>query len=228
DEDKMFFCSKDQDMIDKSRRETRKQVFNGNAGYIQNVMDQVLSCIQRKKRLSQVAAQEETKVNKVIAVLVTVHRLIKMVHDDLYSQIPCCFLRTCCRSMFGQTCSERFYLKDKLSKQAISIGEIKVYQPSGERYQQIEEKIHDQKALTEMYLLSLTDNVVTSTRSTSGYNHGYCISQAMPSLLICRVFDPRLLNLVTLLLLPKDVMQNGELTRGRLSKTQVNTHKNNQ
>ena len=56
-----------------------------------------------------------------------------------------------------------------MSKQAISIGEIKVYQPSGERYQQIDEKIHDQKALTEMYLLSLTDNVVTSTRSTSGY-----------------------------------------------------------
>ncbi|WZZ45320.1 hypothetical protein YC2023_041579 [Brassica napus] len=46
-----------------SRRETWEQVFNGDAGYIQNVMDQVLSCTQRKKLLSQVAAQEETKVN---------------------------------------------------------------------------------------------------------------------------------------------------------------------
>ena len=46
-----------------STRETWEQVFNGDAGYIQNVMDQVLSCTQRKKLLSQVAAQEETKVN---------------------------------------------------------------------------------------------------------------------------------------------------------------------
>ncbi|KAG2291609.1 hypothetical protein Bca52824_038278 [Brassica carinata] len=60
-------------------------------------------------------------------------------------------------------------LGNKLSKQARSLREIKVYQPSRERYQQIDEKIHDQKALTEMYLLSLADNVVTSARSTSGY-----------------------------------------------------------
>ncbi|KAH0893290.1 hypothetical protein HID58_055719 [Brassica napus] len=50
------------------------------------------------------------------------------------------------------TCSERFYQKDKFSKQARSIGEIKVYQPSGEMCQQIDEKIHDQKALTKITL----------------------------------------------------------------------------
>ena len=52
------------------------------------------------------------------------------------------------------------------SKQARSTG---VYQPSGEKYQQIDEKIHDQKSLIEMYFLSLIDNVVTSARSTFGY-----------------------------------------------------------
>ncbi|KAH0901552.1 hypothetical protein HID58_041055 [Brassica napus] len=56
--------------------------------------------------------------------------------------------------------------KNMFSKQARSTG---VYQPSGEKYQQIDEKIHDQKSLIEMYFLSLIDNVVTSARSTFGY-----------------------------------------------------------
>ncbi|WZZ45319.1 hypothetical protein YC2023_041578 [Brassica napus] len=120
---------------------------------------------------------------------------------DMDAPIPCAYV------------SRLALAASNFSKQARSIGEIKVYQPSGEMCQQIDEKIHDQKALTKMYLLSLTER---------------CHDQGMPSLLIRRVFDPRLLYLVTLLLLPKDVMQNEELTRGRLIKTQVNTHKNNQ
>uniref|UniRef100_A0A1J3DBA2 Fucosyltransferase n=2 Tax=Noccaea caerulescens TaxID=107243 RepID=A0A1J3DBA2_NOCCA len=36
-------------------------------------------------------------------------------------------------------------------------------------YQQTDKKLHDQKALAEMYLLSLTDKLVTSDSSTFGY-----------------------------------------------------------
>ena len=120
------------------------RVFSGGAGYLQNVMDQVLSCTQREKLLPQVVVTQEVNVTqsqKVKAVLVT----------SLYPEY-----------------SDR--LRNMFSNKDSSRGEvIKVYQPSGERYQQTDKKIHDQKALTEMYLLSLTDNVVTSARSTFGY-----------------------------------------------------------
>ncbi|CAF2115421.1 unnamed protein product [Brassica napus] len=120
------------------------RVFSGGAGYLKNVMDQVLSCTQREKLLPQVVVTQEVNVTqsqKVKAVLVT----------SLYPEY-----------------SDR--LRNMFSKKDSSRGEvIKVYQPSGERYQQTDKKIHDQKALTEMYLLSLTDDVVTSARSTFGY-----------------------------------------------------------
>ncbi|XP_033134911.1 probable fucosyltransferase 8 isoform X4 [Brassica rapa] len=46
---------------------------------------------------------------------------------------------------------------------------VQVYQPSQEMYQQTDKKLHDQKALAEIYLLSLTDKLVTSNSSTFGY-----------------------------------------------------------
>ncbi|KAF2558003.1 hypothetical protein F2Q68_00013353 [Brassica cretica] len=46
---------------------------------------------------------------------------------------------------------------------------IGVYQASQEMHQQRNKKLHNQKALAEIYLLSLTDNIVTSAWSTFGY-----------------------------------------------------------
>jgi xyloglucan fucosyltransferase len=46
---------------------------------------------------------------------------------------------------------------------------IGIYQPSHEGYQQTQKQIHNQKAWAEMYLLSLTDVLVTSSWSTFGY-----------------------------------------------------------
>ncbi|CAI9112101.1 OLC1v1012484C1 [Oldenlandia corymbosa var. corymbosa] len=46
---------------------------------------------------------------------------------------------------------------------------IEVYQPSHEEYQQSGNKMHNIKALAEIYLLSLSDNLVTSAGSTFGY-----------------------------------------------------------
>ncbi|CAH2037806.1 unnamed protein product [Thlaspi arvense] len=122
------------------------RIFSDQPGYLQHVMDQVLSCTQREKLLPQVATKEGPKANvsetpKLKAVLVT----------SLYPEY-----------------SDR--LKKMFSERPSSTGEIiEVYQPSGERYQQTDKKLHDQKALAEMYLLSLTDKIVTSARSTFGY-----------------------------------------------------------
>lgn len=46
---------------------------------------------------------------------------------------------------------------------------ISVYQPSHEGYQQTEKQMHNMKAWAEMYLLSLSDALVTSSWSTFGY-----------------------------------------------------------
>uniref|UniRef100_A0A1J3FYH2 Fucosyltransferase n=1 Tax=Noccaea caerulescens TaxID=107243 RepID=A0A1J3FYH2_NOCCA len=124
------------------------RVFSTPAGYFQHVMDQILACTQSEKLLPEVAAQEESQVTnitsrsqKLKAVLVT------SLHPE-YSD----------------------YLKNMFWGRPSTTGEItKVYQPSGERIQQTDKKLHDQKALAEIYLLSLTDNIVTTARSTFGY-----------------------------------------------------------
>lgn len=46
---------------------------------------------------------------------------------------------------------------------------ISFFQPSHEEYQQTEKKNHNRKAWAEMFLLSLTDVLVTSSWSTFGY-----------------------------------------------------------
>ncbi|KAG7583911.1 Xyloglucan fucosyltransferase [Arabidopsis suecica] len=122
------------------------RVFRDEGGYYQHVMDQVISCTQREKLLPELSTQEESKVNvsntpKLKAVLVT-------SLSPKYSK----------------------KLENMFSERSNVTGEIiEVYQPSGERYQQTDKKQHDQKALAEMFLLSLTDNIVTSSRSTFGY-----------------------------------------------------------
>ncbi|KAL7240559.1 hypothetical protein ACSBR2_006254 [Camellia fascicularis] len=46
---------------------------------------------------------------------------------------------------------------------------IRIYQPSHEEHQQTEKQMHNLKAWAEIYLLSLTDFLVTSSWSTFGY-----------------------------------------------------------
>ncbi|XP_006417055.2 probable fucosyltransferase 7 isoform X1 [Eutrema salsugineum] len=123
------------------------RVFGERAIYLQHVMDQILACTQREKLLPEAAPQEEeTQVNvsksaKVKAVLVT--SLSSGYSENL-------------KSMYWEYPS--------------STGDIVVvHQPSQEGHQQTDKKRHDQRALAEMYLLSLTDKLVTSGWSTFGY-----------------------------------------------------------
>ncbi|KAL9856409.1 putative fucosyltransferase 9 [Arabidopsis thaliana] len=79
------------------------------------------------------------------------------------------------------------HLKNMFLEQASSTEEtIEVYQPSGEKIQQTDKKLHDQKALAEIYLLSLTDELVTSTRSTFGY-----VAQGLGGLKPWILYEPR-------------------------------------
>ncbi|ESQ35412.1 hypothetical protein EUTSA_v10009670mg [Eutrema salsugineum] len=126
------------------------RVYSRPAGYFQHVMDQIVACTQREKLLPEAAAQEEesqvtnnntSKIPKVKVVLVT------SLHPE-YSD----------------------NLRNMYMKRPTWTGDIvQVYQPSGDRFQKVDEKIHEQKALAEIYLLSLTDKLVTSAWSTFGY-----------------------------------------------------------
>ncbi|EOA40189.1 hypothetical protein CARUB_v10008907mg [Capsella rubella] len=139
------------------------RVYGKHAGYFQHVMDQILSCTQGEKLLPILAAPESQASNastspKLKAVLVT----------SLYPEY-----------------SDK--LKNMFFERPSSTGEIiEVYQPSGERVQQTDKKLHDQKALAEIYLLSLTDKLVTSTRSTFGY-----VAQGLGGLKPWILYEPR-------------------------------------
>ncbi|VVA91269.1 unnamed protein product [Arabis nemorensis] len=138
------------------------RVFGTPAGYFQHVMDQILSCTQREKLLPELDTEQVTtntsRSKKLKAVMVT------SLHPEYSNNL---------KNMFWERPS--------------STGEIiEVYQPSGERVQQTDKKLHDQKALAEIYLLSLTDKLVTSTRSTFGY-----IAQGLGGLKPWILYEPR-------------------------------------
>ncbi|ESQ35409.1 hypothetical protein EUTSA_v10009872mg [Eutrema salsugineum] len=120
------------------------------AGFHQLVMDQIVSCTQRENLLPEAAASQEedsqqvtniSRIQKLKAVLVT------SLNPEYSNSL------------------KRLYWEG-LSFTGDIVG---VYQPSQEMYQQRNKKLHNQKALAEMYLLSLTDNIVTSAWSTFGY-----------------------------------------------------------
>ncbi|XP_013674731.2 probable fucosyltransferase 8 [Brassica napus] len=122
------------------------RVLTKPAGYFQHVMNQILACTKRESLLPEVAATESKVTNtstrpKLISVLVT--SLYPEYSENL-------------RTMYWEGPS--------------STGDmVQVYQPSQEVYQQTDKRLHDQKALAEIYLLSLTDKLVTSNSSTFGY-----------------------------------------------------------
>ncbi|KAL0732872.1 hypothetical protein Bca4012_009082 [Brassica carinata] len=118
------------------------RVFSRRAGYFQHVMDQIVACTQRETLLPELATPvTNTSRSKKLAVLVT----------SLYPE-------------------DSNNLNNMYWERPTSTGDVvQVNQPSRERFQQTDKKLHDQKALAEMYLLSLTDNIVTSAGSTFGY-----------------------------------------------------------
>ncbi|XP_037451220.1 galactoside 2-alpha-L-fucosyltransferase-like [Triticum dicoccoides] len=113
-------------------------------GPFPHVLEQVLSCAQGEKLLPQIIGvthEAATGNNRTIAVLVT--SLSSWYSDQIrgrYSEHG---------TVDGTT--------------------VKVYQPSHEEYQRSKNKRHNMKALAEIYLLSMSDVLITSGYSTFGY-----------------------------------------------------------
>ncbi|XP_058083011.1 galactoside 2-alpha-L-fucosyltransferase-like [Magnolia sinica] len=120
------------------------RVFDTGTGPFQHVLDQILACSLSEKLLPKVALQEPSSS--------TAKRRLKAV------------LMTSLSSGYFEKIRNMYWENPTISGEIVS-----VVQPSHEEYQQTEKQMHNMKAWAEMYLLSLTDALVTSSWSTFGY-----------------------------------------------------------
>ncbi|GAU13360.1 hypothetical protein TSUD_192720 [Trifolium subterraneum] len=121
------------------------RVFDTEPGPFQHVLDQILACTLKENILPDVNRGENidsssgTPKSKAVLMTSLSSGYFENVRD-VYWEYP---------TVTGEV--------------------IGIYQPSHEGYQQTQKQIHNQKAWAEMYLLSLTDVLVTSSWSTFGY-----------------------------------------------------------
>ncbi|PIA57171.1 hypothetical protein AQUCO_00600124v1 [Aquilegia coerulea] len=124
------------------------RTFEHGTSPFQHVMDRIVACFLKEKILPEVDPSQEPILTasgnrKSKAVLIT------SLHSGYFDKI---------KNMYWE-------------KPTVTSETIGVYQPSHEELQQTENNFHDRKAWAEMYLLSLTDVLITSSWSTFGYNH---------------------------------------------------------
>ncbi|XP_047969616.1 galactoside 2-alpha-L-fucosyltransferase-like [Salvia hispanica] len=123
------------------------RVFDVSPGPFKHILDQVLSCTTRENILPEVSQQEGGVVGSSTKQKTRVSVLITSLTSGYFEQI-----------------------RDLYWENPTTAGEVvAVFQPSNEMLQQSEKQNHNRKAWAEMYLLSLTDKLVTSSWSTFGY-----------------------------------------------------------
>ncbi|MED6182323.1 Galactoside 2-alpha-L-fucosyltransferase [Stylosanthes scabra] len=121
------------------------RVFDTEPGPFQHVLDQILACTLKENLLPDVNRDEdivspsETPKSKAVLMTSLNAGYFEKVRD-MYWEYP---------TVTGEV--------------------VGIYQPSHEEHQQSEKQMHNQKAWAEMYLLSLSDVLVTSSWSTFGY-----------------------------------------------------------
>ncbi|KAG2370967.1 Galactoside 2-alpha-L-fucosyltransferase [Vigna angularis] len=121
------------------------RVFNIHHPPTQTITNEIISCVHQAKLLPKFNVQSsmnhhlKNNTSKVVLVV------------SLYSQ-------------YGEKLKSIYESNTSLSREV-----IKVYQPSHEEQQNSNDDMHNIKAWTEIYLLSLCDALVTSSMSTFGY-----------------------------------------------------------
>ncbi|CAK9136121.1 unnamed protein product [Ilex paraguariensis] len=121
------------------------RVFDTGTGPFQYVMDQILACTLNEDLLPKINTRES-------------------VTTPFKNQKSKAVLVTSLNAGYSENIRTIYWEHPTVTGEMIS-----VYQPSHEEYQQTEKKMHNRKAWAEMYLLSLTDTLVTSLWSTFGY-----------------------------------------------------------
>uniref|UniRef100_A0A7N0TZR0 Fucosyltransferase n=1 Tax=Kalanchoe fedtschenkoi TaxID=63787 RepID=A0A7N0TZR0_KALFE len=121
------------------------RVFETAPGPFQYVLDQILSCTMKKNLLPEI----------------NMHDPISSPPGKPKSKV---LLMTSLSAGYFEKIRNLYWEHSTVTGEIVA-----VYQPSHEEYQQTEKKMHNRKAWAEMYLLSLTDVLVTSSWSTFGY-----------------------------------------------------------
>ncbi|XP_031118042.1 galactoside 2-alpha-L-fucosyltransferase-like isoform X1 [Ipomoea triloba] len=141
------------------------RVFEGSSPF-QHILDQILSCTMKENILPQINPKDPGRPainsgpiwnNKTKVVLIT--SLSSWYADrirDMYLQNP---------TLTGEV--------------------VRVHQPSHEEEQKWQQTLHYSKALAEMYLLAMSDRLVTSACSTFGY-----VAQGLGGLHSWLMFEP--------------------------------------
>ncbi|KAI4326616.1 hypothetical protein MLD38_031909 [Melastoma candidum] len=121
------------------------RVFDEGAGPFKHVLDQIMSCVLKENLLPGIheegSLSTQSSPAKSKAVLVT------SLSSGYFEQL---------RDIYWEN-------------PAVTGEVVSVVQPSHEEFQQTEKQMHNRKAWAEMYLLSLTEVLVTSSWSTFGY-----------------------------------------------------------
>jgi len=121
------------------------RVFDTGTGPFQHVLDQILACTQRENLLAEISKNEAVSPS-------TIRKRSKAV------------LITSLSSGYFEIIRNMYWEHPTVNGEIIA-----VFQPSHEEYQQTEKQMHNMKAWAEMYLLSFSDALVTSSWSTFGY-----------------------------------------------------------
>nr|XP_023870609.1 galactoside 2-alpha-L-fucosyltransferase-like [Quercus suber]POE88575.1 galactoside 2-alpha-l-fucosyltransferase [Quercus suber] len=122
------------------------RVFDVGTGPFQHVLDQILACTIKENLLPEINREQH------------------IISPSRGTQKSKAVLMTSLSSGYSEKIRDIYWEHPTVTGEVVGI-----FQPSHEEYQQTEKLVHNRKAWAEMYLLSLTDMLVTSSWSTFGY-----------------------------------------------------------
>lgn len=122
------------------------RVFDVGTGPFQHVLDQILACTIKENLLPEINREQH------------------IISPSKGTQKSKAVLMTSLSSGYSEKIRDIYWEHPTVTGEVVGI-----FQPSHEEYQQTEKLVHNRKAWAEMYLLSMTDMLVTSSWSTFGY-----------------------------------------------------------
>jgi xyloglucan fucosyltransferase len=125
------------------------RVYDPNSTPHQVVMNHILNCTLENKLLPKVLGTKNISLSTLSGKNKTNTKVILVA--SLYPQ-------------YGNNLRTMYHNKSTVTGEV-----IEVYQPSSEEQQKFDDNKHNMKAWVDMYLLSLSDVLVTTSQSTFGY-----------------------------------------------------------
>ncbi|MQM12518.1 hypothetical protein Taro_045437 [Colocasia esculenta] len=150
------------------------RVFNKKTSPFEVVLNQIVNCTLSKKLLPEVMKKHNEKNYNLRGKLAAAAGSVE--GGDRKRRPLKAVLLTSLSSGYLEKIKDMYWEHPAAAGGGGEV-DVSVHQPSHEEWQQTERGQHDMKALAEMYLLSLSDALVTSGWSTFGY-----VAQAMGGL----------------------------------------------